>query len=123
MNKISLPYPISANRYWRNMKGRMVVSAEARAYKQVAAWNALQARTKLTAGDVRVMITFHPKTTKKGLSSRCRLDLDNCNKVVLDALNGVAFGDDKQIVDLHSTIGKPLDGGGVTVEWGAVDGN
>lgn len=30
-----------------------------------------------------------------------KVDVDNCAKEVLDALNGVAFSDDKQVVDLH----------------------
>lgn len=30
-----------------------------------------------------------------------RPDCDNCGKVVLDALNGVAYNDDKQVVDIH----------------------
>jgi Holliday junction resolvase RusA-like endonuclease len=30
-------------------------------------------------------------------------DLDNCEKAILDALNGVIWRDDAQIVDLHTT--------------------
>ena len=30
-----------------------------------------------------------------------KVDLDNCAKVVCDALNRVAFADDKQIVELY----------------------
>lgn len=35
------------------------------------------------------------------LKDRRRRDLDNLSKAVLDALNGVAWKDDTQVVDLH----------------------
>lgn len=30
-------------------------------------------------------------------------DLDNCCKIILDALNGIAFYDDKQVVELYAS--------------------
>ncbi len=35
---------------------------------------------------------------------RARADIDNLAKLVLDALNGVAFKDDRQVVSLEATI-------------------
>jgi len=34
---VALAYPPSANRLWRNRRGRMVVSSEAQAWKRAAA--------------------------------------------------------------------------------------
>jgi Holliday junction resolvase RusA-like endonuclease len=35
------------------------------------------------------------------LPTRRRMDLDNLSKAVLDGMNGIIYGDDKQIVILH----------------------
>lgn len=42
--------------------------------------------------------------------SRVRPDLDNAAKTVLDALNGVAYDDDKQVRFLTVSLGDPDDG-------------
>lgn len=115
MTTIRLPYPVSANRYWRNMRGRMIRSAEANSYRSAVAGIARKAEIRPLAGFVELGMTYHPKTTKKGAASRVRLDLDNCIKVVLDALNSVAYADDKQVIKLWAEIGQPIDGGGLTV--------
>lgn len=36
------------------------------------------------------------------VGTRRRVDIDNLAKTVLDALNGLAFGDDSQVVELHA---------------------
>jgi crossover junction endodeoxyribonuclease RusA len=36
-------------------------------------------------------------------SNRRRVDIDNLSKAVLDAMNGIAYQDDRQIVDIHLT--------------------
>lgn len=88
--KITLPPPISANRYWRHFRGRMVVSAEAKLYKQQVAWIAKAAGAELLTGDVSVtMRVYRPAK---------RMDLDNAAKILLDSLNGIAYTDDSQIV-------------------------
>lgn len=87
---ITLPFPISANRYWRNFNGRMVISPEARAYKEAAAWTARAAGIEVIAGDVAVTLRVY-RPAKRG-------DLDNTVKILLDSLNGIAYNDDSQIV-------------------------
>lgn len=87
---ITLPPPVSANRYWRNFRGRMVVSAEAKAYKEQVAWIARAAGVELIDGDVSVTMRVY-RQAKRG-------DLDNTAKVLLDSLNGIAYADDSQIV-------------------------
>lgn len=90
--KITLPFPVSANRYWRNFRGRMVVSAEAKAYKQQVAWIAKAAGAEALSGNVAV--------TMKVYRPARRMDLDNAAKILLDSLIGIAYNDDSQIVRL-----------------------
>lgn len=70
----------------------MVRSAEARAY--IAAVKAVAIDAGWYAnGPVAVTLHWH-RSRKSG-------DLDNRAKVALDALNGMLWADDKQIVELH----------------------
>lgn len=119
MITLTLPYPISANVYWRTrVAGRVAmtyVSPEAKAYKQHAAWAARAAGVRLIECDVAVAYVLHPKLTVKGEASKVRCDLDNVLKVLGDAMNGVAWIDDKQIVDIHARIGEPVKDGAITI--------
>lgn len=90
---LMLPLPVSANRYWRTWRGRTVVSAEAKAYKRAVWLQAQHLGIQPFAGPVAVYLRVY-RARKSG-------DLDNCIKVLLDALCGVAYADDKQIVELH----------------------
>jgi crossover junction endodeoxyribonuclease RusA len=87
-----LDYPPSANRYWRKFRNVIVKSKEARDYQ--AAVKLRFAGRKPMRGPVVVSLNvFRPKRTG---------DLDNTLKVLLDALKGVAYVDDSQIVELHA---------------------
>ena len=91
---ITLPYPPSANRYWRTFNGRIVMSAEARAYKEGVALIARAKGLRPSDGDVTLKLdVFRPQR---------RGDLDNRIKIVLDALQGVAYYDDKQVIEIHA---------------------
>lgn len=102
-----LPYPVSANRYWRNWRGRMVVSEEGRAFKEECAWRAKAAGLQLLEGWIRMEIHVYPHRPKDWErrarrdpagwehSIRC-IDTGNAEKVLSDALNGIAWRDDKQ---------------------------
>jgi crossover junction endodeoxyribonuclease RusA len=109
-----LPYPISANRYWRNFRGRIVRSSEAVAYKERVAWE--NARSKPLCSNVAVIVTLQPKLTKKGEASKTVIDLDNALKVALDALQGVAYNNDKQIRKISAEYGVPRVDGGLIVQ-------
>lgn len=70
-------------------------------------------RTKLD-GPVALTIYFcfkRPKSVKPGSPHVKRPDLDNLAKTVKDALTGLAWHDDSQVIDLHAfkryTTGKP----------------
>ena len=76
MIRLVLPYPVSANRYWRVFGGRVVHSAEARSYRNVVQIKA-RGVTPLE-GPVSVHVALCPEMTAKGVASKTRLDLDNC---------------------------------------------
>ena len=121
-----LPYPISTNRYWRTFRGRTVRSAEAVAYKDHVISLASESQSKVYTCPVEVRMMLHPerpldwaKRAKRdpdwALSVR-RIDIDNAQKVVLDALQGVMYTNDRQITTLTIKLGEPIDGGGLSVE-------
>jgi crossover junction endodeoxyribonuclease RusA len=93
----------------------VVQSAQSREWKNRAGWLARQQGAEILTGPVAVSITLHPKLTKHGNISKIRLDIDNVTKPTLDALNGIMWEDDKQIVALHIVLGHPLPDGGLTL--------
>ena len=113
---ITLPYPPSVNRYWRNFRGRMVISAEGREFKIAAGWLCKSVYHKPMDGDVQLTMTLHPKLTTTGKASKTVMDLDNSLKCVCDCMNGIAYVDDSQIVRIVAEIGQAIKGGGVSVE-------
>jgi crossover junction endodeoxyribonuclease RusA len=94
----------------------MIVSAEAKAYKESVGWIAKASGLKLTQENVHLSVQYHPKLTVKNAASKTRLDLDNLIKVLADALNGVAYEDDKQIVKISAELSYPIQDGGLTVQ-------
>lgn len=123
-----LPYPVSANRYWRSLShGRVVVSEEGRAFKAEVRARAVQAGlVDPIVGPVRVGFQLHPKQVKDAaarerkfgplwhLDLRC-IDLGNSEKILSDALNGLAWVDDKQIVEFVKRRGYPVEDGAVSI--------
>ena len=115
--RVMLGYPVSANLYWRHFKGRTVRSARANEYR---------AETKkkidssyvgaMAKGTCEVRLVLHPRITKKGAASLTVMDLDNCIKVTLDALQGLAYENDRQVRRIVAEYGPPKAGGGLTVE-------
>ena len=91
---LTLPEPPSANRWWRNVNGRMVTSEAARKYKADVAVYGTIARAKPIAGPVSVLIHWY-RGRKSG-------DLDKRVGILLDSLQGVAFENDSQVVELHA---------------------
>lgn len=93
-----LPYPPSANAYWRTVKNRTYVTNEARRYKRDALLAAKAQRNGAT-----LVPTCTVSVTVSVYRPQKRGDLDNTIKVLLDSLKGVAFVDDAQVVELHAT--------------------
>lgn len=88
---LTFDYPPSSNRYWTLARGRLIVSAKAKAYKRSIA-NTYFGRD-LFEDLLSIQITVY-RPQKRG-------DLDNTLKVLLDAMNGVIWKDDSQIVEIH----------------------
>lgn len=89
--------PPSANRYWRTTVGRggfvqTYVSAEAKEYKALV--REMASIDRLIIGDVSIKVTMF-RARRSG-------DLDNRIKVFCDALQGVVFANDSQIVEIHA---------------------
>lgn len=114
---LSLPYPISTNRYWRTFRNRQIVSKEAVAYKARVAAIAAENGIKPTDKTVSLTVQLIPKANKDGSASKVCLDLDNCLKVCLDALQGAAYDDDNQVEEIHAKrLKTPIAGGGLVVK-------
>jgi len=91
---IVLPFPPSANRYWRNWQGRMVKSQEARDYQALIK----QTCKAFSYGnqEVSLDILFYRFNKSR--------NLDNCLKVMIDALEGICYDNDKQVKGLYTDI-------------------
>lgn len=107
--------PPSNNRYYRHFRGVTVLSKEGAAFKSAAAWVCKAAGMRPLDGDVELHAVLHPRATKAGAASKVRVDLDAILKAVCDSLNGIGYGDDKQITRIVAEIGTPISGGGVSV--------
>lgn len=124
---------MSANRYWRTFQPKgfahavTTLSKEAKAYKLAVKRIVVDAGiTAPITGRVKVSIALYPFRPQDWLK-RARanplnwdddvrsLDLDNANKVLLDALKGLVFEDDKMVFELWSKRCEPDDGGGRVV--------
>lgn len=119
-----LPYPISANRYWRTVVPRggrramTFVSPEAVDYKkQVIAIAKQSGIDQPIHGRVSVEYTLYPKRpldwAKRARKSvdwdddvMC-IDLDNAQKVLFDSLKNVVFDDDKWVRKITAERAEP----------------
>jgi Holliday junction resolvase RusA-like endonuclease len=104
---VTLPEPPSANRWWRHVGDRVLLSREARAYKQHVATllgTVLRLRPVAPPTLVRVDVTWY-----RGRRSG---DLDKRLGVLLDALQGTAYESDAQVAALSAErIDRPRDPG------------
>jgi crossover junction endodeoxyribonuclease RusA len=110
--KLMLPYPPAVNHLYATYRGRRILSRKGREYRRAVA--VACAGVRPLAGDVAVrMKVYRPR--KAG-------DLDGTFKSVLDSLSGIAYGDDKQVVELHATRHDDKDNPRVEVTVTAVAG-
>lgn len=109
---LTLPFPPSANRYWRHAaiggRARVFVSAEAKAYREDCAWRARAAGVRPLGGRIVLRVELYPHRPQDWQRRQRKdpetwddtvqcIDLGNCEKVLSDALNGVAWDDDSQL--------------------------
>lgn len=66
-------------------------------YEQLVAWHAAFAISEPLSGDLYLSMQFYRR-------GKLRADVDNLSKAVMDALNGIAWHDDKQVIGLHALI-------------------
>lgn len=99
MNKITFraPYPVSVNRLWMPVRGRMVLTDEARAYKQ---------HLGHIAGEYAGQGVFFPNDQLLSLElilyrPSKRGDTGNFEKIVSDSMNKILFVDDEQFIEIH----------------------
>lgn len=123
MITLTLPYPISANRYWRPVRiGKhitIVPTKEAKAYRREVALLCRSTGVQSPiAGRVAISIYLYPHRPLDWQKRAQRdpltwddtvqcLDLDNANKVLLDSLKGVAIEDDKWVRKIFSERMEP----------------
>jgi crossover junction endodeoxyribonuclease RusA len=123
MITLTLPYPLSANRYWRPVKlGAHISIVPTKEAKQFRSDIATRCRAQGVrvplAGRVHVDVKLYPARPldwQKRMridgaawddTVRC-IDIDNANKVLLDALKDVAIEDDKWVRRLTSERMEP----------------
>ncbi|HFC6665546.1 TPA: RusA family crossover junction endodeoxyribonuclease [Neisseria meningitidis] len=115
--RLILPYPVSANRYWRIWRNRAVRSAQAAAYRETVRRIAQEAGAMPSEGSVAVRLRLIPKANKDGSANKTVIDLDNALKVALDALQGIAYHNDRQVRRIVAEYAdEPKQGGGLAVE-------
>lgn len=88
-----LPYPPSANRLYRVARNRPYKTREHRDYMAAAHRATLSVAPWPRDVDLDVVVRLY-RPIKRG-------DIDNPIKALFDALNGRAWEDDSQVVDLH----------------------
>lgn len=92
--KLILPYPPSVNHLYANFRGRRIISAKGRKFKADIAVLAKRQGAKILNGELSLTFRlFRPRKTG---------DLDNRLKISQDALKGICFEDDRQIVEIHA---------------------
>jgi len=116
--RLVLPYPVSANRYWISFyapKAKRVFTGptkEAEAFKEECGWRAKAAgvRSPFT-GHVELRVRLVPE-------NKVCMDLDNALKVTVDALKGIVYEDDDQVMRIvaERADADPMGGKRVEVE-------
>jgi crossover junction endodeoxyribonuclease RusA len=90
----TLPYPPTVNLLYAEYRGRRILSAKGKQYKNDVLAICYLNRIKPLSGDLSLTMTVY-RPRKIG-------DLDNTQKAIFDSLKGSAFEDDKQIIEIHA---------------------
>lgn len=89
-----VPYPPSVNRMYKRVPGGRVIKIPRVAeYQERAGWEARSQGAREIDGALVVTLDLY-RPNEQG-------DADNAIKVLLDALEGVAYANDRQIEELH----------------------
>ncbi len=105
MFKLELDYPPSLNHQFSYVRGRPVLSKDARVYRQQVRKQIAASGMKPMMGPLAVRIEINPPDQR-------RSDCDNAQKAILDALQHAgAFWDDSQINWLLTVKSEPVPNG------------
>lgn len=114
--KLVLPYPVSVNRYWlttvnkKTGRAMMFPSKEGKGYKEHVRLIALIAGIRKP---IPGLVEFRARLVP---ANGVCMDLDNCLKVVIDALKDVAFGDDSKVYRIVAERAEADPVGGARIE-------
>lgn len=111
---IVMPWPPTVNHYWRNVGGKVLISAQGRQYREAVAEIALVDLWPQFPTE-RVKVTI-----EAWMPDRRRRDLDNILKSLLDSLTYAGVWDDDSQVDDLRIYRAPRIGGMCKVEIAAV---
>ena len=96
---LQLPWPTSINAYWKTTRfGSVYVSSEGKAYKATVEAHVRSLRETALVGRICFDARFYPP-------DRRGRDLDNCFKVLIDAIADSGIIDnDKNIKEIHAVM-------------------
>jgi len=114
MVTLQLPYPPSINHHYSYVRGRPVLSKEARSYRRRVRSLLAHQKVEPLTGPLAVRIEMYPPDKR-------RRDCDNVQKAVLDALQqGGLFWDDSQVSWLLTERMQPTKHGKTVVTVGQI---
>ena len=97
--------PPSVNRLWRAVGGRVIKSKAYRTWAEEASYRLHSVEHNQDVGLLDGPVAVHIE-----VPTSCRQDIDNVPKAVLDALEGRAYKNDRQVEALHVERVPPRDG-------------
>lgn len=105
------PVPQARPRFYVRRHGQKNIvgaydPAKCKTFKEVIAWHAKAAVSRQgikrpAEGPISIRLVFQMGKNGKELYHTKRPDIDNLAKAVKDALKGIAYADDSQIVEAH----------------------
>lgn len=91
---LTLPWPPSVNRMWRNVNGRTIIAAEGRRYRDEVLWKLAGSTGRFKTGIQVSIQAWYP--------DKRRRDIDNVLKAPLDAMTHAGIWDDDSLIEFLS---------------------
>jgi crossover junction endodeoxyribonuclease RusA len=93
--------PRAKQSYRASRRGGGYQTARVKAWQSDVGWAAQQAMRAENLYEPLTKALSLEVVLEFSISNHRRIDLDNLSKAVLDGLNGIAYEDDQQIIELH----------------------